>query len=318
VPGPSAQVGDDERLAPVCPACGAALPDLASIQGGDRLLGSPGLFEVRVCGVCGAGRTGPPLSEGELAEFYREGYASHEEGAPRLLAGVTRRLKRLQVRAILRRPPFSTVISGPPGRALDVGCGRGDLAGALLARGWRVAGIEPSGRAAAIAAGRGVEMAGATLATAQLAPGEYDLVIFRHSLEHLPEPLEDLRRVREALRPGGRVVISAPNFGSWQRRRFAANWFHLDLPRHRVHFTPASLAVALRRADLAVDAQFTSTSALGLPASLQYVLVRRCLAPGGLRLRLLAALCCAAFPATWLIDRSGGERDTLHLLARRA
>jgi SAM-dependent methyltransferase len=293
------------------------LPDLASIQGGDRLLGSPGLFDVRVCASCGAGCTGPPLSEVALAELYRQDYASHQEGAPRLLASGMRGLKRLQVSAILRRPPFFAVISGPPGHALDVGCGRGDLAAALLARGWRAAGVEPSERAAAIAARRGVQVVGATLATAQLPVDGYDLVVLRHSLEHLPEPLEDLRRVREALRPGGRIVISAPNFASWQRKRFAANWFHLDLPRHRVHFTPRSLAAALRRADLAVDAQFTSTSVLGLPASLQYVIVRRCLAPGGLRLRLLAALCCAAFPATWLIDRLGGERDTLHVIARR-
>ncbi|HLB21387.1 MAG TPA: hypothetical protein VK605_04720, partial [Solirubrobacteraceae bacterium] len=76
-------------------------------------------------------------------------------------------------------------------------------------------------------------------------------------------------------------------------------------------------ATALQRADLAVDAQFTSTSVLGLPASLQYLVVHRCLAAGGLRLRLLAALCCAVFPATWLSDRLGGERDTLHLIARR-
>jgi SAM-dependent methyltransferase len=293
------------------------LPARASIQGGDRLLGSPGLFEVRVCASCGAGRTGPSLSEAELAEFYRQGYASHEESTPRLLASVMRALKRLQLAAILRGPAFSAALSGQPGRALDVGCGRGDLAAALLARGWRVAGVEPSQRAAAIAARRGVQVVGATLATAELPDGGYDLVVFRHSLEHLPEPLEDLRRVRHALRPGGRVVISAPNFASWQRKRFAANWFHLDLPRHRVHFTPASLALALRRADFVVDAQFTSTSVLGLPASLQYVIVRRCLAPGGLRLRLLAALCCAAFPATWLIDRLGGERDTLHVIARR-
>jgi SAM-dependent methyltransferase len=293
------------------------LPDLACIQGGDRLLGSPGLFEVSMCTSCGAGCTGPPLSAGELAELYRQGYASHEEGAPRLLASIMRGLKRLQVSAILRRPPFSTVTSGPPGHALDVGCGRGDLAGALLARGWRVAGVEPSGRAAAIAARRGVEMVGATLATAALPVSRYDVVVFRHSLEHLPEPVEDLRRTREALRPGGHVVISAPNFASWQRRRFAANWFHLDLPRHRVHFTPASLALALRRAGFAVEAQFTSTSVLGLPASMQYLTVHRCLAPGGLRLRLLAALCCAVLPATWLIDRLGGERDTLHLVARR-
>src|SRR5204862_5797584 len=108
----------------------------------------------------------------------------------------------------------------------------------------------------------------------------------------------DLRTLRGALRPAGRLVISLPNFSSWQRRRFASRWFHLDLPRHRVHFTAGSLQRALDSAGLAVSSQLTSTSVLGLPASVQYALVGRCLAPGGLRLRALAAICCGVFPLT--------------------
>ena len=41
-----------------------------------------------------------------------------------------------------------------------------------------------------------------------------------------------------ALRPGGLVLITVPNFAWWQRRRFGNRWYHLDLPRHRVHLTP--------------------------------------------------------------------------------
>jgi SAM-dependent methyltransferase len=304
----------DLRARP-CPLCDEALPELPSIVGGDRLLARPGAFDVRICPRCGAGSSGPPLSQSELSGFYGEGYAAHEDAAGPL-ARAMRRLKRMQSSAILRRAPFSGALGERPGRALDIGCGRGDLAAALLARGWRVAGVEPSERAAAIAGRRGVEVLGGTLATAAL-DESYDVVVFRHSLEHLPDPVGDLGRVREALRPGGRVVISVPNFGSWQRRRFGADWFHLDLPRHRTHFTAASLGYAMRRAGLSVGEQFTTTSILGLPGSLQYAAIHRCLAPGGLRLRMLGALCSAAFPITWLIDRIGGEGDTLHLVARR-
>jgi 2-polyprenyl-3-methyl-5-hydroxy-6-metoxy-1,4-benzoquinol methylase len=306
-----------ELRANACLACGAALLELPSIVGGDRLLATPGAFEVRVCPRCGAGRTGPPASASELSGFYGDGYGAHEDGASDPLAIVLRRLKRVQSSAILTREPFSSALGTRAGRALDVGCGRGDLAGALIARGWRVGGIEPSARAAAIAERRGVEIVGATLEAAGL-DGGYDLVVLRHSLEHLPDPVGDLRRVREALRPGGRVVISVPNFASWQRRRFGADWFHLDLPRHRTHFTAASLRWALNSADLEIGEQFTSTSVLGLAGSLQYAAFHRCLAPGGARLRLLGALCCAVFPATWLADRLGGEADTLHVIARGA
>jgi SAM-dependent methyltransferase len=309
-------VNGQHPSAPACPVCGAALPDAPLLQGPDRLLGTPGLFDLRVCPSCGAAVTGPPLAPGELPRLYGRGYAAHgEQAGP--LAPLMRSLKRAQAGAILRMPPFSTALSGTPGRVLDVGCGRGDLGGALLARGWKVAGIEPSEPAAAAAERRGVEVLGATLEASELAAGQYDAIVFRHSLEHMPDPLESLRRAAEALRPAGVIVISLPNFSSWQRRRFAGDWFHLDLPRHRVHFTPSSLAVAARRTGFAVVEQRTTTSVLGLPASLQYAIVGRCLAPGGLRLRILAALCCALFPLTWLLDRIGREPDTLHLVARR-
>jgi SAM-dependent methyltransferase len=253
----------------------------------------------------------------ELAGFYGEGYGSHGEVSNRVYAMIWGGLKRAQVRAILRRSPFTDTVAGTPGRALDVGCGRGDLAAGLIARRWRVDGIEPSPRAAGAALRQGVHIVGSSLASATLASDGYDLAVFRHSLEHVSDPLAAMSRVREALRPGGCVVISVPNFASWQRRRFGACWFHLDLPRHRVHFTPSSLAIAVRSADLAIRTTGTSTSVLGLPASLQYALVGRCLAPAGVRLHLSTAFCSMLFPVTRLVDQFGGERDTIHLVAER-
>jgi SAM-dependent methyltransferase len=297
-----------------CPVCGAPLPARAAIVGVDRLLGLPGSFVVHVCATCGSGVTAPYVAEQGLAALYPAGYGSHEEterGAP---ARAIAALKAVQVALILHSAPLAAATARAPGRALDVGCGRGDLARGLLARGWQVDGIEPSQRASELAAARGVRMLGATLSAASLQP-QYDLVVLRHSLEHLPDPVADLQRVRGALAAGGHVAISLPNFASWQRRWFASRWFHLDVPRHRVHFTPDSLALALDRAGLATHTLTRSTSVLGLPASVQYLALGRCLAPGGMRLRAIAGLCVAVFPMTSLLDRLGGERDTLHALA---
>lgn len=303
----------------VCPVCASPLPGGASLSGGDRLLGVPGSFEVRICQTCGTGATAPSVRGDDLAALYPTGYSSHEAGSsgPPALAAILGALKRAQIGLLLRGEPFAGALGAQPGRALDVGCGRGDLAAALIARGWRVDGVEPSQRASEIACARGVTIVGPTVEHAALTPGGYDLVVMRHSLEHMLDPVGDLGRVREALRPGGRLVISLPNFASWQRRCFGARWFHLDLPRHRVHFSPASLRLALAGAGLQTHMQLTSTSVLGLPASVQYAVAGRCLAAGGIRLRALAVVCCGLFPLTWLADRLGRERDTLHIVAAR-
>jgi SAM-dependent methyltransferase len=303
---------------PTCPICGAELPREPAIRGVDRLLGTPGEYEVLVCAACGSGITSPFASEDELGAYYGSTYGSHGEPSGGVYARVFAALKRAQVARLLRRAPFSLALAQTHGRALDVGCARGDLAAGLIARGWSVDGLEPSAAAAELASGRGVRVLGQTLSRAPLAPQAYDLVVLRHSLEHLPDPLADMRRVAGALRAGGRVVISLPNFASWQRALFGSRWFHLDLPRHRVHFTPASLRSLLERSGLAVTAELTSTSVLGLPASVQYAIVGRCLAPGGLALRAAAAACVAVLPLTWLADRVGGERDTLHIVAERS
>jgi SAM-dependent methyltransferase len=310
-------VSDPAATPGACPLCEAALPERPALTGADRLLGLPGSFGVWICGACGTGSTAPRLEADDLADLYPPGYGSHDSPRGGPLGAAVSVLKRAQVAIVLRGPPFSVAAGAAAGHALDVGCGRGDLAAGLIARGWRVDGVEPSDRAAAAAQGRGVNIVGPTVARASLAAGGYSLIVMRHSLEHVLDPVGDLRRLRDALVPSGQLVISLPNFASWQRRCFGTRWFHLDLPRHRVHFTPASLRLALERAGLEARSQLTSTSVLGLPATVQYALVGRCLAPSGLRLRALAAICCAIFPLTWLADWIGRERDTLHAVATR-
>jgi len=62
----------------------------------------------------------------------------------------------------------------------------------------------------------------------------------------------------------------------------------------------------------------TSTTPVGLPASIQYALAGRCLFPQGLSLRAAVAACALLMPLTWLANRLAGEGDVLHAVARRA
>ena len=128
---------------------------------------------------------------------------------------------------------------------LDVGCGTGDLAAVFARRGLAgVYGIEPSRRAAELAREAGVEAVNGTLADAPWEDGNFDAIVFNHSLEHIDDPAEALAIAARLLRPGGLLAIAVPNFGSWHRRLFGSAWFQLDLPRHLQHFDRASLAAA--------------------------------------------------------------------------
>jgi SAM-dependent methyltransferase len=300
-----------------CPACGAA-PLVAVLRdGADRLHRTPGSFAVLRCPACGSGATRPPAGPSELARFYPSGYGPYELPASALARAASASIRRLQARLALRGMPLGPLAATAPARALDVGCGRGDLGAALVERGWSVTGIEPSGAACAVARARGIDARRGTLADVELEPGAYTGAVFQHSLEHVGDPVDDLRRVASALEPGGLVSISVPNFGSWQARRFGSRWFHLDLPRHRVHFTAAGLRAALERAGFEAIRTHTTTSSVGLPGSIQYALAGHCLFPEGTALRLALAACVLAYPPALALDRLTGGGDVLQAVARR-
>jgi SAM-dependent methyltransferase len=296
-----------------CPCCGEPIGAVLFV-GRDRWQGTPGEFEVAECVSCGAGITLPRLPNDQLGGFYPQEYAPYvpvEGNGPSAIVW-----RYLQKRAFAAEP-MRTLAGRAPGRIVDVGCGRGDLAAQMIERGWQATGIDPSDGACKVAASRGIDARLGTLDTVELEPESYDAAVFQHSLEHVTSPVEDLSRTRAALVPGGLIVIVVPNFGSWQRRRFGTHWFHLDLPRHRVHFGPAALTRAIERAGLEVVEIGTMSSAVGLPGSIQYRVAGRCLFPSGLPLRLATAVAYVVSPISRLLDRRKGGGDFLWAVARR-
>jgi hypothetical protein len=75
-------------------------------------------------------------------------------------------------------------------------------------------------------------------------------VVLWHVLEHVDDPVACLRRAAGWLRPDGVVLVAVPNVASLQARVAGPAWFHLDLPRHRTHFTPGGLESLLEGAGL--------------------------------------------------------------------
>ena len=273
---------------------------------------------MHVCGWCGSGRTRPYVAAEHLGELYPPSYNAFALPANPVPRAAATALFRWRYWRGLRRPPLGELSSLTPGRLLDVGSGRGDLGLVLGERGWRVTGVEPSREACAEANARGAPTLHGTLATvSSRLDGDFNAVLFQHSLEHVAEPLEDLRLARERLLPGGLLLISLPNFGSWQARRFGSDWFHLDLPRHRSHFTMHGITLLLGRAGLEPLRTTTSTSADGLPMSIQY----RCFGErryrSGFPLYATVAVTLATSPLTALADRAAGAGDILHAVACR-
>lgn len=77
-------------------------------------------------------------------------------------------------------------------------------------------------------------------------PATYDAIGMWHSIEHFPRPWGVLAAAASRLRPGGLMVVAAPNPESTQMRVRGKHWLHLDAPRH-LHFLPADMIARIGR-----------------------------------------------------------------------
>ncbi len=231
--------------ASACPACGRpALRAWRAATPSDPQLAGSGPFELRRCASCGSAVTVGDAPD--RAAMYEGGtYAPARGVAGRLLAPVRGLAERDRLRFVSHLAPGS--------RVLEVGAGDGKLVAAMRAAGLDARGIDPSPAACAAARSLGVEVANLGIDDADLPPGAEDAVVVWHALEHLDGPAEALGRIRGWLRPQGALVVAVPNLASLQARIGGDRWFHQDVPRHRIHLTPAGAAALLERTGFRVE-----------------------------------------------------------------
>ena len=106
----------------------------------------------------------------------------------------------------------------PPGPIADLGCGPGAHARAMARRGYEVTGLDGSPGMVAVARERaardGVDVAfevadvGARL---PFADGSLGGVLAILVIQHLPDPASFLTEIRRCLRPGGHLLLTAPD-----------------------------------------------------------------------------------------------------------
>lgn len=138
-------------------------------------------------------------------------------------------------------------------RILDVGCGGGKLLNRLARAGFDdLLGADPFAKPGTVSA-EGVEIAQATVGTLDPSYGQFDFIMFNHSLEHAFDPLEDLTHAAARLNPQGRVIVRLPTPSSDAWDRYGADWVQLDAPRHIALPSRDGMDALAARAGLKID-----------------------------------------------------------------
>ena len=137
------------------------------------------------------------------------------------------------------------------GKLLDVGCAAGFFVKAACDAGWDAMGVEPCRWLADYGLTKsGVTIIPSTLAEAHFPDESFDVVTMWDVLEHVPDPLAELREVFRILRPGGLLLVNFPDIGTWLARLTGKNWWFL-LSVHLTYFAKDALKEMLVKAGFA-------------------------------------------------------------------
>lgn len=236
----------------------------------EMLLGHRTPFAYHECAECRSVQIAAPPAD--LATYYPTDYYSYD-AAP---VGLIKRLRQaLRCNLVLFAPtPISAWAAGDKSdrlfpllrragvkrtsRILDIGCGGGALLRGLARAGLpNLLGVDPFIESD-IETSEGVKLVKRSVREVR---GQFDLIMFNHSLEHVPSPAADLAAARELLAEDGCCLVRVPLVGTFAWREYGIHWYGLDAPRHLTVPSRKGIEQLATRSGFGVeDAIFDSTA----------------------------------------------------------
>jgi 2-polyprenyl-3-methyl-5-hydroxy-6-metoxy-1,4-benzoquinol methylase len=111
---------------------------------------------------------------------------------------------------------FTLVPANPPLDILDVGCAQATLGLLLAEKGHRVTALDIRPEFLEYAASRHIhgeiQFVAGNLFEKDLLDKSYDLVFANQIIEHVLDPVSKVRRLARHIRPGGRLIMTTPNW----------------------------------------------------------------------------------------------------------
>lgn len=197
-----------------------------------------------ICLHCGLVSHMPIPSESEIAAYYAARYRLDYHGE---VVPSSRRVLRAWKNGQRIYRLLHPYLSGDE-HVFEVGAGIGCTVRTFRDHGFQADGIEPNRDFNRY----GNRLLGLNVANANLfewdAKQRYDLVLLVHVIEHFTSPSKALTKIREMLKPNGRLYVECPNLAA----PFAtpSRLFHFA---HVYNFTPQTLAMLAARNGFAVE-----------------------------------------------------------------
>lgn len=133
---------------------------------------------------------------------------------------------------------------------LDVGCGDGHFLVEAQKRGWQVYGTEFTKESADIARKKGIHMRQGSLNAKNFKNIQFDVITSFEVIEHINNPLEEMKEVSSLLKKGGLFYVTTPNFNALERRFLGERYPIIAYPEHLIYFTPKTISRLMSKVGL--------------------------------------------------------------------
>lgn len=130
-------------------------------------------------------------------------------------------------------------------KMLDVGCGPGLFLIEAKKRGWEVYGTEFTDNQLAYLKDKGINTLKGKLTDDSFEPELFDVIISSEVIEHINNPVEEMKHFYRLLRKGGLVYITTPNFNAIERFLLKGNYEIIEYPEHLCYYTPKTIDLLL-------------------------------------------------------------------------
>lgn len=239
----------------------------------EMMYGTREVFEYFECSVCGCLQISA-IPE-DMSPYYPQGYYSFRKYDGKKFRGWAGRFRTKIYESFICRKTlvhrlliflftdhffyyFSGVNLNKQSRILDVGCGNGHKVLYPMAEaGFKnVAGCDPFiPHDLHYPNGLTIRKGG----IAQM-DGRWDIIMYHHAFEHVPDPLENLRQVYRLLEAGGVCILRLPTVSSYAWRKYREYWYQADAPRHFFLHSVRSMEILASQAGFRVaEVRFDAT-----------------------------------------------------------
>ncbi len=244
---------------PACLACGESrIADRFTVR--EMMFGTREEFAYQECARCGSLQI--VVIPDDLPRHYPQHYFAFRRNSNPFSRMVRRVVDASRVRHELGSPNLTGALAAKfskpldyiswvqtaqldqSARILDVGCGEGKL----LKRMWMGGFTDCTGIDPFLSENRQLEN-GLSLRKCEVgdlaatSPQPFDLIMFHHSLEHLPDPNNAISAAARLMSERGTLLIRLPVADCVARQYFKTDWVEWDAPRHL--FIPSSTGMEL-------------------------------------------------------------------------